>query len=271
MRLMRVALVTGPTSGIGKAVALELARRGYHVVGAGRSVERIGATIDEIVAAGGSAEGLIIDLASLASVKDGAAEYVDSGRGLDVLVNNAGVAMARGVTIDGFQTQFGVNHLGHFMLTRQLQPAFHGCSRIVQVSSNMHYRATGIDFERVTTRTRSRFGVSEYSVSKLANVLFVREAARRHPGLRFHAVHPGLVDTGIFPWYTKPFLRGMVTPDEGADTVVWSATDPGLASRSGGYYARRAERLPSDVALDDDLAAELWERSEEWCRVAAAD
>ena len=250
-------------------MALELARRGYHVVGAGRSAERVGTTIDEIVAAGGSAEGLIIDLASLASVKDGAAEYVASGRGLDVLVNNAGVGVARATTEDEFEIQFGVNHLGHFMLTRQLQPTFHGGSRIVQVSSNMHYRASGIDFDRVEARTRSRFGVEEYSTSKLANVLFVMEASRRYPDLRFYAVHPGLVDTGIFPWYARPFIRGRITPEQGADTVVWCATDPSLAESSGSYFDNRRERLPSKTALDDSLASELWERSEEWCGVVA--
>jgi retinol dehydrogenase 12 len=266
---MGLAMVTGPTSGIGRAVAKELSRLGHHVIAAGRSKGKVDEVVGEIVAAGGSAEALIVDLASLTSVRDAAGDFVASGRQLDVLVNNAGVAVARGATADGFEIQFGVNHLGHFMLTRQLGPAFGAGSRVVQVSSNMHYRAKAIDFERVTNRTRSTFGVPEYGVSKLANVLFVRELSRRHPELDVYAVHPGTVNTGIFPWYVRPFLRGLLTPEEGADTVVWCATAPGLVGKSGGYYARRTERVPSDVALDDHLAAELWWRSEEWCRSVA--
>lgn len=241
------------------------------MIAAGRSPEKVGSMVSAIADAGGTAEPLILDLASLASVRDAARGWVATGRRLDVLVNNAGVGVARGLTADGFQIQFGVNHLGHFMLTRELVPSFHPDSRVVQVSSNMHYRAKGIDFAQVTKATRTRFGVIEYSVSKLANVLFAREASRRHPDLSFHAVHPGLVDTGIFPWYSRPFIRGLITPEEGADTVVWCATDPAVASDTGGYYSNRVEQVPSETARDDDLAAELWERSEEWCRRVATN
>ncbi len=265
---MRIALVTGPTSGIGRAVALSLASQGFHLVAAGRSADRLKAIVSEIDAADGSAEPLLVDLASLRGVARAADEFIETGREIDVLVNNAGVAVARGTTEDGFQVQFGVNHLGHFMLTNRLVQTMRPSSRVVQVSSNMHYRVGHLDFDRLTRPTRSLFGVPEYSVSKLANVLFVREASRRHRPLGFHAVHPGLVDTGIFPRVLRPFLRGMVTPEAGADTVVWAATDPDLSSRSGGYYAGRTEREPSPAALDDRLAAELWERSEEWCRKA---
>jgi NAD(P)-dependent dehydrogenase (short-subunit alcohol dehydrogenase family) len=106
-------------------------------------------------------------------------------------------------------------------------------------------------------------------VSKLANILFVRELAKRQPDWRVYAVHPGMTDTGIFPGFVKPFFRNLKTPEEGAKTVVWCATSVELGDQSGLYYSRKRTREPSDVALDDELAAELWRRSLEWCGLAS--
>ncbi|MCI0679538.1 MAG: SDR family oxidoreductase [Actinobacteria bacterium] len=265
---MRVAMVTGSTSGIGRAVARRLALMGFSVVAAGRSEDRLRALVAEIGAAGGTVEPLLVDLASLDSVRRAAVEFVSTGRRLDVLVNNAGVAVARGVTREGFQIQFGVNHLGHFLLTNELRSVLGEGSRVVVVSSDMHHRADGIDFERLRRPTRSMFGVSEYATSKLANVLFARELARRQPAWRVHAVHPGLVDTALFPALVRPLVRRAgLTPEQGADTIVWCATEDSLGGLSGRYYARRTEQEPSAVARDDSLGAELWVRSEEWCGV----
>lgn len=262
---MEIAVVTGPTSGIGRATALALAADGKHVVAAGRSQAKLDTLVGEIRAAGGSAEAVRVDLGSLRSVEAGSDTILARHDGIDVLINNAGVGGGRGVTEDGYELQFGTNHLGHFRLTSLLAPALGPQSRIVQVSSEMHRRSDGIDFERVQKRTRSRTGLAEYSTSKLANLLFARELARRSPEISTYAVHPGLVNTAIFPWFVKPFLGRPLTPEDGADTVVWCATDPGIATTSGAYWAHRIERTPSPTALDDDLAAALWERSEEWC------
>ena len=264
-----MAMVTGPSSGIGRAVALELGRHGYHVVAAGRSAERTMPVVDLIEDAGGSAEFLHLDLASLASAAKAAEEFAASGRTLDLLVNNAGVGGKRGTTADGFEIHFGVNHLGHHMLTRGLLPALVSGARLVQVSSAAHFNAAGIDFTDVTRRTKSLLGWSEYGVSKLANVLFVRELARRNPELAAYAVHPGTVDTGIFPWFIKPLIRHrLLSPDQGAETVLWCATSQDAESGSGLYFRRKEPVPPSDAALDDALAAELWERSEKWCEDA---
>lgn len=263
---MEKVLVTGPTSGIGRAATLALARTGRHVIAAGRSVAKLEALMGDIDEAGGSAEWVRLDLASLSSVTEVAAEILDRHDRIDVLVNNAGVGAGPGQTADGFQIQFGVNHLGHFHLTELLAPALGSGTRIVQVTSELHRRADGIDFGILRRPTRPWRGIDAYSVSKLANLLFVRELTRRRPELRTYAVHPGLVDTGIFPWFVKPFLGNALTPEQGADTVVWCATDPGLGDSTGGYWAKRAEREPSAAARDDSLAAELWARSEEWCR-----
>ena len=265
---MSVAMVTGPNSGIGLVIARSLAERGYHLVAAGRSETRIAPVVAEIKDSGGSAEFLHLDLASLDSAKAAAVAFEKTGRTLDVLVNNAGIGVnRRGLTKDGFEVHFGINHLGHFMLTHHLRHTFRPGTRIVQVASSVHDRAPGIDFDLV--RRKSSFaGLNEYAVSKLANVLFVREMARRQPDWRLYAVHPGLVSTNLIPGVVRFFYRNRIlTPEQGADTALWCATSDDVADESGNYYAKRETRTPSPVALDYDLADELWRRSELWCGV----
>lgn len=264
---MMIAMVTGASSGIGRATALELGTRGYHVVAAGRSEERTVAVVDEIVADGGSGEYLYLDLASLESVRQAAVRFERADRTLDVLVNNAGVGGVRGLTEDGFEIHFGVNHLGHFMLTHHLREAFRPGSRIVVVSSEVHRRADGIDFERVQSRTGQLARLADYGVSKLANILFARRLAQLQPDWNTYSLHPGVVDTNIFPAFAGVFFRNRITPSEGAATSVWCATSDEVADESGLYYSRMKEREPSDVARDDELARQLWERSERWCGI----
>ena len=265
---MGMVMITGVSSGIGRATAIEMGRRGYHVIGAGRSEERTEPVIDLIRADGGSAEFLHLDLASLDSARAAALTFERSGRTLDVLINNAAVGGTRGITSEGFEINFGVNHLGHFMLTHHLRRTFTEGARIVVITSEAHRRAPGIDFDRVRRRSRSLSGFSAYSVSKLANVLFARKFAQLQPGWRTYAVHPGLADTNIFPRGAKIFFRNRRPAEEAARNGLWCATAPELAGVSGRYYARSEERAPSAVARDDHLANELWDRSERWCGVA---
>lgn len=269
---MRVALVTGISSGIGRVTAIDLGRRGFHVIGAGRSVDRSMPVVERIQETGGTAEYLELDLERLASCLGAARAVVDTGRTVDVLVNNAGVGGIRGITPDVFEIHFGVNHLGHFMLTRGLEPVLRDGARVVQVTSAAHFNAEGIDFDRLRRRTTSLLGWNEYGVSKLANMLFVRELAKRRPDLHTYGVHPGMTDTNIIPKIVRPFLRRrLFTPEQGADTVLWCATAEEVGHESGLYYRRRESRPPSTAALEDDLAALLWERSEAWCREAGLD
>lgn len=259
-------MVTGPSSGIGRATAVGLAKRGFHVVGAGRSEQRCLAVVERIVAEGGSAEFVHLDLASLESTRAVAQTLRRSGHTLDVLVNNAGIGVGRGVTHDGFEIHFGVNHLGHFLLTGELEPVLRPGTRVVQVSSAAHFNAEGIDFDLVTRRTRSLFGWKEYSVSKLANVLFVREGARRFPDWRFYAVHPGVTNTNIFPSFVRPFIKNrLLTPEQGSETVLRCASSSEVGDESGRYYRHQESVAPSVTAQDDELAAELWDRSGRWC------
>ncbi len=247
---------------------MELSRRGFHVVAAGRSGERTLPVVDEVLSAGGSAEFLPLDLASLDSCREAARAFASTGRPLDVLVNNAGVGWPGGVTADGFEIQFGVNHLGHFMLTHHLRSTCRPGTRVIVVSSEAHRRASGIDFDRVQRRTRPLGGFAAYSVSKLANILFARRLAELQPDWRVYSVHPGLADTNIFPSWARPLFRNRRTPEEAAETAVWCATAEEVGDQSGLYYSRRKVREPSAAAQDDGLTEELWRRSERWCRIA---
>lgn len=252
------------------ATALEMGRMGWYVVAAGRSEQLCTEVVDLIHADGGSAEYLHLDLASLTSPITAAETFLESGRPLDVLIDNAGVGGIRGLTEDGFEIAFGINHLGHHMLTRHLEPAFGPGTRIVVVSSEVHRRADAIDFDAVREKTGLLGGLHEYAVSKLANILFARHLARLHPEWRTYSLHPGVADTNIFPPIAKPFFRNKRPAHEAARTSVWCATSDEVADQTGLYYSNMATREPSEAALDDDLAAELWRRSEEWCGIAAS-
>lgn len=272
------AIVTGANTGIGRVTALELARAGARVWLACRSKDKTQPVIDEITAAGGKAEFLPLDLGSLEAVRAGAQAFLDRNVPLHVLVNNAGHASARGVTKDGFEMTFGVNHLGPFLFTMLLLPRLEAAApaRVVNVASKAHYRAKAIDFARLQSPTRSITGLDEYGVSKLGNVLFTRELAKRleGTGVTTYAVHPGVIASDIWrriPWPVRPVaLRFMKSTEEGAQTSLWCATAPELAKETGRYYDDLREKRPSKVALDDALAAQLWTKSAQWAGVPTA-
>lgn len=222
--------------------------------------------LDQIRAEGGSADYLQLDLASMRSVREAASTFLATGRPLHVLVNNAGVGAANGVTEDGFEVHWGVNHLGHFLLTSQLAPVLVDRGRVVSVSSDWHYRARNLHLNRVRSRGWAPFGLGYYAASKTANILFIRELAIRRPEWDCHAMHPGLTDTNLIPWPVRPVIRSsLLTPEAASDTVVWCAVSEEVSGQSGLYYARRQVHQASPLASDDAVAGELWERSAEWC------
>lgn len=265
---MKTTFITGATSGIGRALARDLSRNGHNIVVAGRSRDRGISLVSEIEGSGGSASFLHLDLGSLESVSRAAGEFLARNVTIDVMVNNAGVGMAKGVTVDGFEKHFAINHLAHFLLNHELQPAFLEGTRVISVASSVHKRVGGIDFEKITRKGRSMFRLDEYGVSKLANVLYTAELARRRSEWNTYAVHPGFVNTKILPGWLR-LLRSarLLTPEQGAATIVYCATDPGLDGQSGHYYARGTRAEPSSAAQDPELAAELWARSEQWCGI----
>ena len=269
----RTVMVTGANTGIGKATAEELARRGASVYVTARSPEKGEAAVASIKAAAGSDSVffLALDLADLPSVRSCADSFLARGEPLHVLVNNAGVAGTRGLTRQGFELMFGVNHLGHFLLASALLDRLTSSApaRVVTVASDAHYQARGIDWEAVRRPARGITGLGEYAVSKLANVLFSQELARRTAGtgVTTYALHPGVVASDIWrrvPWPVRPLItRRMLSVDQGAATSLYCATSPEVASQSGLFYEKCAPRSASQVATPE-LAAELWQRSEAW-------
>src|SRR5215469_9559588 len=270
----RTFLITGANTGIGLATARALAAQGGRVHVACRSPEKGQAAVAAIKEATGSDEVafLKLDLASLASVREAAQTFLALGEPLHVLINNAGLAGRRGLTKDGFELIFGVNHLGHFALTLALLDLLKSSrARIVNVASDAHFQATGIDFAALRRRTRAITGMPEYAVSKLCNVLFNQELARRTAGtgVTSYALHPGVVASDIWrrvPWPARPLItRRMLSVHEGAQTSIHCATSPAVAQDSGLYYASSRAVAPSAVATQE-LAERLWQQSEAWIR-----
>jgi NAD(P)-dependent dehydrogenase (short-subunit alcohol dehydrogenase family) len=272
----RTFLVTGANTGIGLATATALAGRGATVFAACRSAEKGQAAVARMIAETGNDDitFLPLNLADLAEVKASAKAFLELDRPLHVLVNNAGVAGQRGQTGDGFELMFGVNHLGHFALTLALLDRLKasGDARVVNVSSDAHFQAKGIDFEAVRRPTRAFTGMPEYAVSKLANVLFSQELARRTAGrgVTSYALHPGVVASDIWrrvPWPVRGIMtRRMLTVEQGSQTSLLCATSPELAADSGKYYENGQAKEPSKVATPE-LAGQLWSRSESWAGV----
>jgi NAD(P)-dependent dehydrogenase (short-subunit alcohol dehydrogenase family) len=215
---------------------------------------------------------LPLDLADLASVRACAQAFLALGEPLHVLINNAGVGGTPGRTRDGFELVFGVNHLGHFALTMGLLDCLTASgARIVTVASDAHYQARGIEFDRLRRRTRGITGMREYAVSKLCNVVFTQELARRlnGTGVTSYALHPGVVASDIWrrvPAPVRPLVTmRMLTVEQGARTSLYCATAPEKDLVSGAYYDNCAERSPSPVATPE-LGERLWEQSEAWTR-----
>lgn len=269
----RTFLVTGANSGIGRAMVEALAAGGGNVVLAARSEERTRPVLESLRAAGpaGKVEMLLVDVSDLASVRRAAESFLATGRALDVLVNNAGVAGTQALSADGFDLTYATNHIGPFHLTNLLLPALQRApqGRVVNVSSVGHLSAKAIDWsvlERRSSPKRSRFG--DYAVTKLMNVLHAKELARRLAGTRVttYALHPGGVASNIWRSVPQP-LRWLITlflvsNEEGAKTQLWCATAPELASETGRYYVKCCEAPCNPLANDEALARELWARTE---------
>ncbi len=272
-------MVTGANSGVGKATAIALAAAGARTVITARNEARGRAAREDIRRTTGSdqVDLVVFDLADLASVRAGAAELLDRTERIDVLVNNAGLVLSdRQVTVDGFEATFATNHLGPFLLTRLLTDRLveSAPARVVNVASTAHRGArTGLDFDDLQSTGHYR-GMQAYSRSKLANILFTTELARRldGTGVTANSVHPGTVASGFardddasgfLAFGVKVIKPFILTPAKGARTSVYVATSPDLAGVTGQYFVKCRVRTPSPAARDEAAAILLWSVSEE--------
>lgn len=273
----KVVAITGANAGIGKETAVALARLGATVVMTARDPGRGEAALADVRARSGSdaVELMALDLADLASVRAFAAGLLARHDRLDVLVLNAGLMLRRRTeTADGFETTFGVNHLGHFELANLLLDRLQASApaRIVVVASDAHKTARhGLDFDDLQSTRRYR-SFDVYSRSKLANVYFTRELARRltGTGVTVNAVHPGYVASNFArdgDMYLEPVVRlgaklFAISPEAGARTSVYLASSPEVEGISGEYFAKCRPARVSKTAQDDIAARRLWDASE---------
>ncbi len=267
-------IVTGSNTGIGKVTALELAKAGASVVLACRSESKALPVVDEIRQEAGHdrVEFQALDLGDFDSVRAFVDSYQSSGQPIDILINNAGLAGAQGVTKEGFEVHFGVNHLGPFLLTLGLIENVLKApnSRIVNVASRAHTRVKKWDLEVVQQRTPSKSGFPEYCVSKLANVFFNMELAKRlsGTGTSTYALHPGVVASDIWRRVPFPFrniaMLFMITNEEGAQTTLHCAVSEAAGRENGLYYDKCKPVATAKLGQDEALAKDLWERSLEW-------
>ncbi len=290
----KVCLITGATSGIGFVTARELARMGANVVLVGRDAARCASSVAAIVRKTGNAkvESLQADLSSQAEVRRLADAFLARHKRLDVLVNNAGAIFAlRRESVDGIEMTMALNHLSPFLLTSLLLDTLKASapSRIVNIASVAHTDVPGFDFEDPEAKRRyprseaaslfySLFkpwahpGFFQYARSKLANILFTVELARRldGTGVTVNALHPGIVASnfsagnGIYGWFMARFFafRG-ISVEEGAKTPVYLASSPDVEGVTGRYFSRCRPKDPSPAATDAKAAARLWLWSED--------
>ncbi|WP_054027052.1 SDR family oxidoreductase [Bacillus sp. FJAT-28004] len=272
----KVVAVTGANSGMGLATTVELAKQGAHVVMICRSKERGEQAIEQARNQSGSnhIDLMTCDLGSFASIRNFTAAFKQKYSQLDVLINNAGVvSLKREMTSDGFESQIGINHLGHFLLTNELLDLIKSApqGRIVNVSSGAH-KAGRIHFDDPNL-TKGYNVVKGYSQSKLANILFTNELARRLAGTRVtvNSVHPGAVATNIgvdrkngfgktVHKLLRPFFR---TPLEGAKTAIYLAASDEAANQTGQYFIDSKIVQTASKAGNPELAAKLWAWSEQ--------
>jgi NAD(P)-dependent dehydrogenase (short-subunit alcohol dehydrogenase family) len=269
----KIVVITGGTSGIGEVAALELAQMGARIVLVAREEPRADATLARLrERAPGLAHTVhYADLIRLAEAKRVAAQIADTEPRIDVLINNAGAMFAaRQVTQDGLERTFALNHMAYFVVTEGLRErlAASAGARIVSTASDAHRGAT-LDFDDLQSE-KGFSAMKAYGRSKLCNILFTRELARRlhGTGVTANCLHPGFVATrfgdqsgGLISHMVRLAKFFAISPAEGAKTIVHLASSPEVAGVSGKYFYKCREAKPSPQAQDDQAASALWQRS----------
>ncbi len=275
----KTILITGGSTGIGKAAATALAKMGAHIVIVAHDPQRAAAAQTVIRSASThpnkAVDVLLADLSSQQAIRELAAEITQKYPRIDILINNAGATSGRRrVTVDELEYTFALNHLAYFLLTHLLLDTIKNSTpaRIVNVSSDAH-NGSRINFDDLQgEKTYSPWGA--YGQSKLANILFTVELARQleGTGITVNCLHPGFVNSrfgrdGDINRFSTAMLAVMarlfaLTPEQGADTVVYLASSPDVANITGKYFVARKEKTPSKEATDPETAEQLWQVSE---------
>ena len=274
----KTVVITGATSGIGQAAALELARMGARVVFTARDPAKGADTLAKLKAANPDAEPALVlgDLSLIAGMKATGSALAARAPVIDVLINNAGAIFdKREVTADGLERTFAVNHMAYFVVTEALLANLAATARVVSTSSVAHTFGR-VDFEDLqSAKGYRRAGMEAYGTSKLMNILWTRELARRlaGTGATANCLHPGGVNTGFGDNVSGVLgalfgfgKRFMLTPEKGADTIVYLASAPEVTGLTGGYWTKRRRIEPSAAALNDAAGERLWRES---ARIAA--
>ena len=267
----KVFVITGASAGIGRQTALSLAKKNAHLVLMGRNKEKHQPLLEEIKEIGNKVDFIEMDLSSLKSVENAAKLFLATGSRIDVLINNAGLGITRSVTQDGFEITFGVNHLGHFLLTNLLLDRLKESkeARIVILSSKAHYQGQPYVFP---TEVKAGAGLStiaqSYFNSKLANLMHAKKLAQllKGTGVTVYAVHPGVIASDLWRniwWPIRSIMKlGMISEEEGALTTLYCSTEEDIKNDSGKYYDNCAEKEPLKLVHDQKLLDELWNHSQ---------
>ncbi|KAM0349146.1 hypothetical protein HYE67_003036 [Fusarium culmorum] len=283
----KVIIVTGASSGLGKESALQLAKHNPATIFVTARTEKRGnAAIKEIQDAVPNFKGQIkfleLDLSSFASIQKGATAFLEQSDRLDILMNNAGLmATPAGLTTDGYEVQFGSNYMGPALFTKLLLPTIvrtaqqQGDARVVNLSSELFKQAPkeGVLLSRVKTPLEDISSLARYGQSKLADYYHTRSLSKYYPSVKFVAIHPGVVNTGLFDDLRKrrPWLGGLIgvigsifltDVHAGAKAQLWASTTKSESVRSGGFYNQKLKEY-TDAVLDDEKAVEeLWDWTE---------
>lgn len=273
----KTVLITGATSGIGKVTAIELAKQGATILFNARDDAKGRRVQEEIIYHSGNSKVELYrcDLSLLRSVRNFADAVNEKHNRLDVIINNAGVwEPSRTLSKDGIENTFAVNHLSHFLLTYKLLDLLkkNGPARIINVSSGMHKRAS-LDLNDVEMKNRPYKGLTAYANSKLCNVLFTAELARRlkNTSVKAYTLHPGWIATRIdrkAPLLMRMMIGSMASHNlqRGAATTLYLASTQEIQAPSGEYFVRAKVARSSKAAQDASLAANLWKLSLNYCR-----
>uniref|UniRef100_A0A6P7GWU6 Retinol dehydrogenase 12-like n=1 Tax=Diabrotica virgifera virgifera TaxID=50390 RepID=A0A6P7GWU6_DIAVI len=279
----KTAVITGANCGIGKETARDLYLRGATVILACRSVSKANEAIKEIKTQCvweknvGQLKAIELDLSRLKSVRDCAAKLLETEKEINILVNNAGVfAVPFALTEDGNETTFQVNHLGHFLFTLLLMPLLKKSTpaRIVTVASSLHSAVWNLDLSDMKCEKRKYGSLNAYNESKVCNILFTQELARKLKehninGITVYSVHPGAVktdaarylDSGLYFIWTSVAMMFYKSPIQGAQTSIYCSVDEQCSNETGLYYAECKPTRPSKIARNEKLAEELWDMS----------